>query len=70
MAKASKSLVGRRVRLVRCNDQFTKVQVGTEGTVEVVDDVGTLHVIWDDGQHLGLVWDAGDRWSVLPLVQT
>lgn len=66
MAKVSKALVGRRVRLVRCNDTFTKLPPGVEGTVTDVDDMGTLHVDWDDGSTLGLVWDDGDRWSVLP----
>jgi len=66
MAKPSKELAGRRVRLVRCNDQYTKIPAGTLGTVQLVDDVGTLHVKWDNGSFLGLVWDDGDRWQVLP----
>lgn len=56
---------GKRVRLVRCNDKFTRLQPGQLGTVFMVDDVGTLHVNWDDGGCLGLVWDDGDRWEVL-----
>lgn len=67
MAKTipSQTLVGRRVRLVRCNDHYTKIQPGTEGTVEMIDDLGTLHVKWDTGQTLGLCWDDGDRWSII-----
>lgn len=63
--KLSQSLVGRRVRLVRCNDSYTKLAPGAEGLVEAVDDVSTLHVKWDDGQTLGLCWDDGDRWVVV-----
>ena len=63
--KPSKSLVGRRVRLIRCNDIYTKLQPGTEGTVESVDDIGTVHIKWDSGVTLGLVWDDGDRWAVI-----
>jgi hypothetical protein len=63
--KLSPTLVGRRVRLVRCNDSFTKIEPGTEGIVELVDDANTLHVKWSTGQQLGLRWDDGDRWVVV-----
>lgn len=63
--KPTQMLVGRRVKLIRCNDVHTKIEPGTLGTVESVDDAGTVHVAWDDGQHLGLVWDDGDRWNVV-----
>lgn len=63
--KPSQSLVGRRVSLVKCNDEFVTLAPGSEGTVTMVDDLGTLHVKWDSGQVLGLVWDAGDRWSII-----
>lgn len=54
-----------RVRLVHCNDPYTKLEPGTEGTVEFVDDVGTLFVKWDNGSTLGLCRDGGDQWQVL-----
>jgi hypothetical protein len=65
MSKPSKALEGRKVRLIRCNDSYTKLEPGTTGTVELVDDMGTLHVKWDNGSSLGLCWDDGDRWSIL-----
>ena len=34
------------------------------GTVTLVDDLGTVHVRWDDGGTLGLVPDE-DEWLVL-----
>lgn len=52
-----------RIRLIRCNDLYTNLQPGAEGEVVFVDDVGTVHVRWDDGHHLGLVAAAGDRWE-------
>jgi hypothetical protein len=61
----NRSLEGKRVRLVHCNDRYTKIKPGTEGTVEFVDDLGTLHVKWDDGSSLGLCRDDGDSWQVL-----
>ena len=46
---------GCRVRLVRMND-FQAPPIGTEGTVNHVDDTGTIHVSWDNGSHLGVVY--------------
>lgn len=61
-----RSLTGRRVRLNSCSDPHTRLQPGTEGTISFVDDMGTLHVKWDDGSRLGLIREAGDSWTVLP----
>lgn len=63
--KPSQSLVGRRVRLIKCNDPYARLEPGVEGTVDFVDDIGTVHVRWDNGSTLGLVWDDGDRWAVI-----
>jgi hypothetical protein len=52
--KLHRKLTGRRVRCVEMNDP-DPVPVGTEGTVNHVDDVGTIHVTWDNGRLLGLV---------------
>jgi hypothetical protein len=61
----SKDLAGRRIRLVKCSDAYTNLQPGDLGTVDKVDDAGTVHVTWDNGSSLGLIWDAGDRWTIL-----
>ena len=61
----TKVLEGRRIKLIRCNDAYTKIPAGTLGTVTLVDEVGTVHVTWDNGSQLGLCWDAGDRWAIL-----
>ena len=45
---------GDRVVLTRTTDPHTRLQPGAMGTVHFVDDLGTVHVIWD-GQQLGLV---------------
>jgi len=53
---------GRRVRLLSCADPYTTLTPGTEGVISFVDDVGTVHVKWDNGSSLGLI--AGeDRWE-------
>ena len=31
------------------------VEPGTRGTVRIVDDMGTVHVDWDNGRRLGLI---------------
>ena len=58
------NIEGKRVRLVFCNDVYTRLTPGALGTVSLVDDVGTVHVNWDDGSHLGLV-PGEDRWEVV-----
>jgi hypothetical protein len=47
-------LKGKRVRCILMNDKYP-VPSGTEGTVVYVDDIGTIHVKWDNGSTLGLV---------------
>lgn len=53
-----------RVELVSCSDSYTTVTPGTQGTVMLVDSLGTVHVKWDTGQVLGLIPDE-DSWRVL-----
>lgn len=45
---------GMRVRLVFM-DAVNAPPKGTEGTVDHVDSIGTLHVKWDTGVWMGLV---------------
>lgn len=45
---------GTRVELVKMND-IQAPPIGTEGTVQLVDDEGTIHVNWDNGSCLGVV---------------
>lgn len=47
---------GTRVRLGWMNDPYTKLKPGEMGTVSAVDDIGTIHVNWDCGSTLGLVF--------------
>lgn len=34
--------------------------IGTLGTVKAVDDIGTIHVAWDNGSSLGVVLGVDD----------
>lgn len=46
---------GTRVKLVEMDDPQAP-PVGTLGTVNFVDDAGTIHVSWDNGSSLGLIY--------------
>jgi hypothetical protein len=48
---------GTRVELVRMSDPYTKLRPGDKGTVSFVDDIGTIHVAWDNGSTLGVAFD-------------
>jgi len=47
---------GCRVKLLSMNDPFTNIPKGTEGTVRKVDDIGSVHVNWDNGSNLAAVY--------------
>lgn len=48
---------GTRVELVKMDDPYnTKLVPGCQGTVHCVDDMGTIHVSWDCGSSLGVIY--------------
>ena len=48
---------GCRVKLIRMDDPYCqKLKPGMMGTVMSVDDIGTIHVAWDCGSTLGVVY--------------
>ena len=46
---------GARVELISLEDPYARIPEGTKGTVDAVDDIGTIHVRWDNGSRLGVV---------------
>lgn len=54
---------GTKIRLI-CMDDFQAVPSGTVGTVRKVDDMGTIHVLWDNGSTLGVI-DGVDSFKVV-----
>ena len=46
---------GTRLQLISMNDD-NAVESGTKGTVVCVDDMGTIHMKWDNGRTLGLIY--------------
>ena len=47
---------GSKVRLIQMDDPYTTIPKGTIGTVSKVDDAGTIHVSWETGSSLGIVY--------------
>lgn len=56
--------VGTVVMLDYMDDPYRPVPSGTTGTVDYVDDAGTIHVSWENGSTLGIC-PAADRFHVI-----
>lgn len=48
---------GSRVVIKSMYDPYHAIPSGTAGTVKYVDDIGTIHVNWDNGTTLGICPD-------------
>ena len=57
-------LPGVRVVVRKMEDPFP-VEPGTEGSVDHVDDIGTIHCKFDNGRYIGLV-PGLDTFEILP----
>lgn len=55
---------GSRIRFVSSSDPYTTLSYGDEGTVELVDSLGTVHVQWDNGSTLGMI-PGEDRFALI-----
>ena len=56
---------GSRVKLIHMDDLYCRdLKSGMLGTVMHVDDIGTIHVAWDCGSTLGVVYGE-DRCTVV-----
>lgn len=55
---------GTRIKINTMSDPYHFVPSGTLGTVNHVDDAGTIHMKWDNGQSLGLI-DEEDDFTVV-----
>ena len=49
-----KYVAGTKIELVKMYDLINPVPQGTTGIVQYVDDIGTVHVNWENGSTLGL----------------
>lgn len=55
---------GTRIELISMEDPFAPIYPGTKGTVVCVDDMGTIHMKWDNGRTLGIIPSA-DRFRII-----
>ena len=46
---------GTRIHLNNMDDPYSPVPAGTKGTVESVDDMGQIHMAWDNGRTLAII---------------
>lgn len=46
---------GTKVELIKMYDYISEVPTGTKGVINFVDDIGTIHVVWENERSLGLV---------------
>lgn len=56
---------GTRIELLHMDDPYAPIPPGTKGTVNLVDDIGTLHCAFDNGRTLGVI-PGEDSFRVLP----
>lgn len=49
---------GSEVELIFMDDPYRVMPQGLKGTVSTIDDIGTIHVAWENGSGLGVVWNA------------
>jgi hypothetical protein len=63
-AQYGKTLIGKRIELILCTDEFTALTPGTLGVIDYVDDNGTVFVQWDTGSRLGLI-PGIDKWKYI-----
>lgn len=55
---------GTRILLIKMGDDPRPIPPNTRGTVDFVDDMGTVHCKFDNGRNLGLAYGA-DRYRKL-----
>ena len=46
---------GIRLQLIDMEDRYSPVPSGMRGTVQLVDDAGQIHMIWDNGRTLAII---------------
>lgn len=55
---------GTRIELLSMIDDPRPLPSGEQGTVYSVDDIGTIHVLWDNGRRLGVLPEV-DKFKII-----
>lgn len=61
---------GTRIRLNQMRDPYAPVSPGTEGVVDCVDDIGQIHMKWDNGRTLALIPGEDSFTKIAPKLET
>ena len=56
---------GTRIEITHIADPYSKLTAGSRGTVEFVDDTGSLFCAFDNGEHIGLLYGV-DGYRIIP----
>ena len=64
MQKLDHHLIGARIKLIYTSDPYTLLCPEEAGYVVDIDDIGFIHVEWDNGSNLGLI-PGVDSWEIL-----
>lgn len=59
----NKYKVGDRVKLIYMDDDFA-VPSGTYGTIDFIDDDGQIHMDWEDGRTIPLIYGV-DKFEII-----
>ena len=62
--KEDNELDGKRIRLIKMEDDPNPIEPGTEGTIDHVDGMGQLQVKWDNGRRLAVIPDV-DEYEII-----
>lgn len=63
----AKYVEGTKVELVKMYDYINTIPPRTKGFIHKVDDIGTIHVIWEGGSSAGLVVGIDEFKIICPL---
>jgi hypothetical protein len=58
---------GTRIEVTVISDPYSKLYAGCLGTVEFVDDTGSLFCAFDNGEHIGLLYGV-DGYRKVPVI--
>ena len=60
---------GKRIKLIKMTDDPRPIEPGSEGVVRLEDDMGHIHVDWDNGRTLALIPEV-DEYVILDSERT
>ena len=64
MKDVYQKFIGKRIRLISTNDQYTSLKPGDIGIINFVDDAGTIFADWQNGSKIGLLPEV-DRFEII-----